>query len=228
QVTEGRERIVADAARIAASAGMCVVLPTYELHGDRVRNSAVILDRTGAEVGRYAKVHVTEKEKQDYGVVPGGEYPTFDLDFGRAGVMICYDGHFPEVAGILALAGADIIFFPSLQRGYGEQNIEVQVRARALDNAVHVVRSSYGVPAGQPWTPGKVAGLSCIVNDGGRIIANCGRHEGYAIADVDLDRPRIAERSHGGQVGEARRFLVQDRRPDTYGALTLNAPEGGR
>jgi predicted amidohydrolase len=205
-----------------------VIVPTYELDEGQVRNSAVILDRAGHLAGRYVKVHTVPREKESYGVVAGQEYPTFDLDFARVGIMICYDAYFPEVARILALAGAEVIFFPSLQRSYGEGNIEVQVRARALDNAVHIVRSGYGVAVDRAWLPGDIAGLSCIVNDEGRIVANCGKHEGFVTARVDLDRPRRGRRSYGDDVGEMRRFLIEDRRPDTYGALLKAPAQDGR
>jgi hypothetical protein len=47
------------------------------------------------------------------GVRPGDDYPVFDCDFGRIGIEICYDSWFPEVARVLALKGAEIVFCPN-------------------------------------------------------------------------------------------------------------------
>jgi predicted amidohydrolase len=83
-------------------------------------NAAVVIDRQGKEVGRYAKVHpVLDRTGSDGkvtlegGVTPGSRYNTFDLDFGRVGVQICYDVEYPEGWRRLAEHGAEIVLFPT-------------------------------------------------------------------------------------------------------------------
>lgn len=207
-------------AGLASRHSMCVVLPLLERRGDHRYNTALILDRTGQVVGRYDKTHLTASEREHYGVTPGDSYPVFDLDFGRVGVMTCYDGHFPEVARLLSLNGAEIIFFPSLQRHITASLLEVQLRARAVDSCVYLVRSSYGYPDETAWTPGMMVGKSCIVDFEGTILADAGPRVGLCLQQIDLDRPRLKERSFGGATGDAREFLHQDRRPATYDRLT--------
>ena len=78
-----------------------------ELDNGRLFNSAALVGPTGA-IGRYRKLHLWDEEKLFF--EPGDlGLPVFDLPFGRVGMMICYDGWFPEVARTLKLKGADLI-----------------------------------------------------------------------------------------------------------------------
>ena len=206
-------------AGLASSHSMYVILPLLEGREGRRYNTSVILDRTGQILGRYDKTHLTAVEREDQAVTPGDEYPVFDLDFGRIGIMTCYDGHFPEVARLLGIGGAEINFFPSLQRRLTAEHVELQARCRAIDNCLWVVRSSYGHSDDVPWIPGLAAGKSCIIDFEGTVLADAGPRVGMAQYIVDLDRPRTKERSFGGALGDARAFLLDDRRPSTYGAL---------
>jgi predicted amidohydrolase len=208
------------AAAIAREHEMTVVLPLVERRGGALHNSAVLIDSAGAILGVAAKTHLTRVEREDIGLTAGSDYPVFDLPWCQAGIMICYNGHFPEVARILALRGADIIFFPSLQRRLGERKCAIQVAARAMDNAVYIARSSYGVAADVAWTPDMMYGLSCIVGPHGDTLANCGRYAGVCYAEIDFSEPILQERSAGDEVGDLRHFIREDRRPNTYGELT--------
>ena len=203
----------------AARHTMYVVLPILELRGTRRFNTSVVIDREGEIVGQYDKTHLTMRERREQGVSPGDAYPVFDLDFGKAGIMVCYDGHFPEVSRILALNGAEIIFFPSLQRHQTAAQLDTQVRARAVDNFVYVVRSSYGHAEDVAWVPGMAPGKSCIFDFEGTVLADAGMRVGLCEHTLDLDRPRTRERSYGGEVGDGACFMRDDRRPDTYGKL---------
>jgi predicted amidohydrolase len=207
-------------AQVAREATMAVILPLIERRSESLHNSAVALGPDGTIVGVAEKTHLTRIEREEIGLAPGDGYPIFDLPWCKAGIMICYDGHFPEVARILALRGAEIILFPALQRRLGERKCALQVAARAMDNAVYVARSSYGVAGDVAWTPDMMFGLSCIVGPHGDVLANCGRYEGICLAEVDFDAPVLQERSAGDAVGDLRTFIREDRRPETYGELT--------
>ena len=205
---------------LAAQHSMHVILPVLDEREGGLYNTSLVIDRTGTIAGHYDKTHLTAVEREDQGVRAGDDYPVFDLDIGRIGVMTCYDGHFPEVAGLLGRAGAQIIFFPSLQRRVTADQLELQVRCRAIDNCVWIARSSYGHEPGVAWMPGMAAGKSCIVDFEGTVLADTGPRVGIASHVADLDRPQVKERSFGGAIGDARQFLADDRRPATYGGLT--------
>ncbi len=109
----------------------------YERDKDYVYNTAFLLDRSGQLVGKYRKTHLHWPEMFQ-GVRPGGEYPVFDCDFGRIGIEICYDSWFPEVARVLALKGAEVIFCPNA--GYHP----IVGAATCCDNGIYFVSASSG------------------------------------------------------------------------------------
>lgn len=104
-------------AKAAAANQIYVIGCLYERDGDYVYNTAVLFDRQGRQVGKYRKTHLHWPEMIQ-GVRPGTEYPVFECDFGKIGIMICYDSWIPEVSRVLALKGAEILFCPNM--GYGE------------------------------------------------------------------------------------------------------------
>jgi predicted amidohydrolase len=184
-----------------------VVTSLYEREGNRVYNTAVLIDRQGKLAGRYRKTHLPETEMLG-GVTPGTEYPVFKTDFGTIGMQVCYDNFFPEVARSLALQGAEILFTPiwgdAREEGY---DWDIVARARAIDNAVYFVASAY------------THKRSLIIDPGGRILAETKGQEGLVTADLELDRRRLEPWLSVGAAGEWKRLYPKERRPATYGAL---------
>lgn len=97
--------------RAAAKHGMYVIAGIIEKRDKCMFNTAVIFDRKGNFIGQYDKTHLTFGEMKE-GFSCGGDYPVFDLDFGRIGIHICYDEWFPEVSRYYAYKGAEILFLP--------------------------------------------------------------------------------------------------------------------
>ena len=118
----------------------------YQQRGDLRFNTAPLFDREGRLAGQYDKVQLYDPEMYQ-GVTPGEEMHVFDADFGRVGIMICYDSWFPETARLLAYRGAELILFPSA--GYYEELMP----ARAADNGVWIAASSHNNAAGV-WDSG--------------------------------------------------------------------------
>lgn len=108
----------------------------YERDGQYIYNTAFLVDRAGQLVGKYRKTHLHWPE-MFLGVRPGNDYPVFDCDFGRIGIEICYDSWFPEVARVLAMKGAEIVFCPNA--GYHE----TCQAARSCDNGIYFVPASH-------------------------------------------------------------------------------------
>jgi predicted amidohydrolase len=111
-----------DAVARRARAHRCyIICPIKTVREGRYWNSAVIVDRTGAILGIYDKVHPVTTSC-DYttfegGIAPAPEAAVFDLDFGRIGIQICFDAGFPETWQALADRGARIVFWPSAYNG---------------------------------------------------------------------------------------------------------------
>ena len=99
----------------------------------RLRHTAIGPD--GAVAGKYRKVTLPRSEVEA-GVTPGDSYPVFDTRFGKVGMMVCYDGFFPEVARELSNRGAEVIAWPVW--GCNPS----LAAARACENHVYVVSST--------------------------------------------------------------------------------------
>jgi predicted amidohydrolase len=183
------------------------------------RNAACLFGRDGRLFGGYCKVHPTESELA-LGIVAGDIWPVFELDFGRIGIQICHDNSFPESARCLALNGAEVIFWPHVQSGWGGEMWDITLKSRAIDNGVWHVAACFGCEENRAWRPGMMVGRSSITGPDGLIIADAGRKPGIATATVDLDQKRIAHSWSRGGESYFWQDVLRGRRPDAYDALT--------
>lgn len=126
---------------IARKYQMYIVAGILEREEEVVYNTAILLDREGKLAGKYRKVALPREEIEG-GVTPGNEFPVFETDFGKIGMMICWDVFFPEPARQLALQGAEVIFMPIWG---GNINL---AKARAIENQVYLVSSTYSMKTG--------------------------------------------------------------------------------
>lgn len=83
-----------------------------ETCGEKVKNTCALIDRSGEVAGSYSKVHLMDAIgiRESNAAVPGDKLGVFDTDFGRIGLMVCFDLRFPEQPRSMVLQGADIIF----------------------------------------------------------------------------------------------------------------------
>jgi len=211
-----RERLGA----VARRHKMYIIAPVYEVIEGVRRNIALLLDRSGNYIGGYQKVHCIENER-DLGVVPGDDWPTFQLDFGRIGIEICHDNSFPESARCLTLNGAEVIFWPHVMGGWGELFMDISIRIPAIHNGIYFVPSCFGCDPGMAWKSGEMLmGRSSVIGPDATIVADTGHYTGIALGRVDLDQPRIAHMFTRNGEYVYRTDMLMDRRPDTYGPLT--------
>ncbi len=118
--------------------GMYIVAGLIEREGHSVYNTAVLIDRHGNVAGKYHKVYLPREEIEG-GLTPGVACPVFDTDFGRIGMMICWDAEYVDPARALAVQGAEILLVPAAG-GY-----LTLLKARALENHLYVVSSGFDV-----------------------------------------------------------------------------------
>jgi N-carbamoylputrescine amidase len=199
---------------IAAAARHAVTLVAgiAERSGDRLYNSAVVIGPSGY-IGTFRKVHLWNEENLYF--EPGDlGFPVFDTPFGRIGVMICYDGWFPEGYRLLALQGADLVCIPTNwvpipgQDPKREAMANILCMAAAHCNSVVVAAADrVGTERGQPFL-----GQSLIVSHTGWPVAGpaSARHEEIIMADVDLSDARRKRNWN------AFNQVLRDRRKDVY------------
>lgn len=173
---------IQDAAR---DLGIHVVWGSYERGPERgiVFNSAVLIGPTGDVLGVYRKTHpfCTELRSRGGWVTPGDQVCVVQTPLGRIGMIICFDGDYPELSRITAIRGAEIIARPSALLRSADI-WELTNRARAYDNHVYVVAANAtGVdPAGVIYF-----GNSMVVTPIAEVIARAASHEGWVSARLD-------------------------------------------
>jgi predicted amidohydrolase len=144
-VDEAPGRITGAIQAAAKELEVYVVWPSYRRGGKRgeVYNSAILIGPDGEIAGIYDKTHPAPWERREGGgwVKMGNRADVFKTKLGNIGMMICYDGDFPELARLLAVKGAEVIIRASaFQRSYDIWYITNS--ARAYDNHVYVVASN--------------------------------------------------------------------------------------
>lgn len=206
--------------RIAAAAkanSVYVIVGCWEkVNGDAFANVALIFGRDGQIVGRYRKTHAAvdyfegnepwrrplEGKTREWMLVNdpewimkrGDDLPVFELDFGKIGVMTCYDGWFPEPPRVLSLRGAEVIVWVNGRRGNVEDFI---VRSVMFQSHVAMVTSNQAYGGGTMIGDG----ISQI------LVQSPPQEEAYIIANIDLGKVRALR-------ANSRNFA--QRRPDLY------------
>src|SRR5204863_8635077 len=121
--------------------------------------------------GKYRKVCLPRGEIEA-GIAPGSDYPVFDTRFGKLGMMVCYDGFFPEVARELSNRGAEVIAWPV----WGCN--PMLARARACENHVYLVSSTYE-DVSRNWI------ISAVFDRSGDVIAHAKAWCTVAVTEGD-------------------------------------------
>ncbi len=136
------ERYIALLVSLAKSFDLHIIGGSTPLFRDgRIYNVCPIIAPSGA-VATQDKLHLTPTEREQWGFSPGESLHVFETSYGRIGVAICYDVEFPEVARVLAMAGADVLFVPfSTDERKAYQRVRYTAAARAVENAMYVVLS---------------------------------------------------------------------------------------
>jgi predicted amidohydrolase len=153
---------------LAAGKSAYLVAGILEREGATVYNTAVLIGRKGELVGHYRKVYLPREEIEG-GITPGSDFPVFQTDFGRLGMMICWDVQYTDPARALALRRAEVIAMPIAG---GNQTL---AKARAIENQLFLVSSGYDFP-------------SQVIDPAGEAIALAAERPGVAFAEIDLNR----------------------------------------
>jgi len=162
-------------------------IPLVANSPDKVRNSCLVYDETGAQVARYDKIHLfnltlgNEQYNEAQTIEAGNQVVVIDSPFGRIGLAVCYDLRFPEL--FRAMKNVDIIVLPAaFTATTGKMHWEPLVRARAIENLSYFIAAAQG---GYHVNGRETHGHSMIVDPWGRIMDELQRGSGVVIADIN-------------------------------------------
>ncbi|WP_336361451.1 carbon-nitrogen hydrolase family protein [Haladaptatus sp. ZSTT2] len=173
---------------VAAEIETALILPIFEEGhpGGRYYNTALVVSKAGEIVGKYRKLHPFQRPgyNETYYFSPGDlGAPVFEVAGLTVGVMICYDRHFPEIARVQALRGADIVFVPTCS--FGEENRDAvwsaELRAMAVSNSVYVA----GVNRAGTEGDSTHFGASMVADPTGEELGRLGPEPDTLVAEVD-------------------------------------------
>ena len=206
--------------KAAAANHIYVIVGCWELYDDgSFANAALLFDRSGRIMGKYYKTHAAVDKYQgeppwsrppadkdtdwfigndpEWIMKRGDDLPVFDLDFGRIGILTCYDGWFPESFRVLSLKGAEIVVWINGRGGSVEDFI---VKSATFRNHVALIATNQAYGSG-----------TMIADWPTRILAVCPeKKEDYITATINLAGVRRARKF-------SRNFA--QRRPELYGEI---------
>lgn len=174
------------------------------------QNQVVVFDGEKTPKYLYNKVHLTDVEAQELGLIAGNKVGVFDWQGIRLGFAVCFDMYFASYFEALAKHKVDVIVCPGYQRSESGDRIRLISGARALDTGAYVVRSSYAMN-----TPNK-GGHSLVASPNGDIVVDAADAVGMVRVDMDPQMKFVKPASHGQPDVEHRALIDAHVRPEVY------------
>ncbi len=215
--------------RLAAELSVVIVGSLFERRAAGIyHNTAVVLEADGRLAGRYRKAHIPDDPAyyEKFFFTPGDDdLRPIETSVGRLGVLVCWDQWYPEAARLMALAGADMLLYPTAIGRSAEDPPEEQ---RRQQDAWETVQRGHAVANGlpvlacnrvgfEPDPSGATSGITFWGNSfacgpQGEILVRAGDTPETLVADIDLARSERVRRMWP---------FLRDRRIDAYGDLLL-------
>jgi N-carbamoylputrescine amidase len=213
--------------RLAARHGVVIVASLFERRAAGLyHNTAVVLERDGSLAGKYRKMHIPDDPGfyEKFYFTPGDlGFQPIDTSVGRLGVLVCWDQWYPEAARLMALAGAELLLYPTAIGWDPDDATDEKERQRdawLLSHRGHAVANGLPVLScnrvGHEPSPLGTSGIrfwgsSHVLGPQGEVLAEASRDEPQVlVADVDLARSEKVRRIWP---------FLRDRRIDAYGDL---------
>lgn len=214
---------------IAAELNIVIVASLFERRAAGLyHNTAVVLESDGSIAGQYRKMHIPDDPGfyEKFYFTPGDSgFTPINTSVGRLGVLICWDQWFPEAARLMALAGADILLYPTAIGWNPDDDVQEQTRQRdawitiqrahAVANGLPVIvcnRTGFETDPSAHSAGIQFWGSSFVCGPQGEIVASATTDApSVLITDIDL--------AHSEQVRRIWPYL-RDRRIDEYTDLT--------
>ncbi len=214
---------------LAKELGVVIVLSLFEKRAPGLHhNTAVVIEKDGSIAGKYRKMHIPDDPAyyEKFYFTPGDlGFEPIQTSVGKLGVLVCWDQWYPEAARLMALAGADVLIYPTAigwestdtddEKARQREAWIISQRAHAVANGLHVIsvnRTGYeadpsGITNGiQFW------GSSFVAGPQGEFLAQASSDkEENMVLDIDLSRTETVRRMWP---------FFRDRRTDAFGDIT--------
>ena len=213
-------------AKLAKETGTVIVASLFEKRTVGLfHNTAAVFDADGAMLGIYRKMHIPEDPLffEKYYFAPGDlGFRVFETKFAKVGTLVCWDQWYPEAARLTALAGAEVLFYPTAigwhpreKAEFGAQQYDAWQtiqRSHAIANGVYV-----GAVNRVGFESGSGDGLEfwggSFVSDPFGVIRKKGSHDREELLIVECDRARMEDVRRNWP-------FLRDRRVDAYANIT--------
>lgn len=168
--------------------GVMAVPNIYLSENGRAYDASILIGKDGSIGGVQKMVHVAQADKffeQDYYTPSDDGFKVFDTEFGRIGIVVCFDRHYPESIRTEALMGADLILIPTVNtKAEPSEMFEWELRVQAFQNSVAIAMCN------RVGTEGEMdfSGESVVVGANGEVIAKASDKEEILYAAVDMKR----------------------------------------
>ncbi len=214
--------------RLAAELGVVIVASLFERRAPGLyHNTAVVLERDGTLAGRYRKMHIPDDPGyyEKYYFTPGDlGFRPVDTSLGRLGVLVCWDQWYPEAARLMALAGAEVLLYPTAigwdpaddpaEQARQHEAWRTVQRGHAVANGLPLAACNrHGLETAPDGSGGqRFWGQSFICGPQGEMLAEApAAADAVLTATLDLGRSEALRRAWP---------FLRDRRIDAYGGLT--------
>lgn len=151
-------------------------------------DASILIDRSGEVIGIQKMVHVAQVEQfceQDYYTPSDDGFHVFNTEFGKIGIVVCFDRHYPESIRTESLQEADLILIPTVNtKAEPSEMFEWEVRVQAFQNSVAIAMCNrVGVEEEMDF-----AGESMAVDANGEILARADDTEQIVYVDINLEK----------------------------------------
>lgn len=214
---------------LAKELGVVIVLSLFERRAPGLyHNTAVVIERDGSIAGKYRKMHIPDDPAyyEKFYFTPGDlGFKPIETSLGKLGVLVCWDQWYPEAARLMAMAGADLLIYPTAigwestdsgdEKSRQQGAWEISQRGHAVANGLHVIsvnRTGYEPDPSEQTNGITFWGHSFVAGPQGEVLwmASDDKEE-VQVVDIDLHRSE-----------QVRRWwpFFRDRRIDAFDDIT--------
>jgi len=167
----------------------------YLKENDKFYDASLLIDKTGNIQGIQKMVHIAQAEQfyeQDYYEPSDDGFKIFDTEFGKLGIVVCFDRHYPESIRTEVLMGADLILIPTVNtKAEPAEMFEWELRVQAFQNSVAIAMCNrVGIEDSMEFS-----GESIVIDANGNVLAKADDTEQIIYVDIDLDKTKIIRKS---------------------------------